>query len=239
MDAMHQYVRRVNRAEAEPLAALRRRTSTLPFVATMQGSEIIGQLLQLLIHITGSHRVLEVGVFTGCSTLAIAMALPEDGTVVAIDIDPKWPLVGQDFWRRSECAARIDLRIGAAADVLDGLIGEGLADSFDLAFIDADKDGYEAYLDRALVLLRDNGVLVFDNILFGGHVDAAAKATAITAPRGPRFLTEIHARYAAGLRRFNERIAADERVDLVVLPMLDGVTLARKRPAASSRARAR
>jgi caffeoyl-CoA O-methyltransferase len=198
----------------------------------MQGSPAVGQLLQFLIALTGARRVLEVGVFTGCSTLAMALALPSDGQVVAVDVNEKWAAIGKEFWTRSGCADRIDLRIGEGIGVLDALIAEGQAGAFDLAFIDANKDGYEAYYERAYTLIRPNGVMVFDNVLFGGRVHPDCTDVRIREEHrnAPRFLQEMYVSFADALRRFNARLARDERVDLVVLPMIDGVTLARKRP---------
>lgn len=225
------YLQRIGRPESAELAALRERTAALPFVSVMQGAPSVSRLLQFLIQLTGASNVLEVGVFTGCSTLAMATTLPPGGRVVAIDVSEQWAAVGKEFWIRSGCADRIDLHIGPAIDVLDGLAAEGLSGAFDLAFIDANKDGYEDYLERSLVLLRPGGVMVFDNVLFGGLVPDATEVQ-IRQAHGhePKFLQDMYVTYVEGLRRFNERIARDERVDVVVLPMIDGVTLARKRP---------
>jgi predicted O-methyltransferase YrrM len=228
---LHAYLQRIGRPEDAELAALRERTAALPFVAVMQGSPAVGRLLQFLIQLTGATRVLEVGVFTGCSTLAMATALPPGGRIVAIDISEQWAAVGKEYWKQSGCADRIDLRIGPAIDALDALASEGLAGAFDLAFIDANKDGYEVYLERCLVLLRAGGLMVFDNVLFGGLVPDATEAQIREAHRHePKFLQDMYVAYVEGLRRFNDRIARDQRVDIVVLPMIDGVTLARKRP---------
>lgn len=230
-EELRAYLSAISRPELPALTALRQRTATLPFVAVMQGSPQVGQLLQFLIALTGARRVVEIGVFTGCSTLAMAAALADGGRIVAIDNAEQWPAVGRDYWIQSGCADRIDLRIGDADDVLSQLVADGGAGTFDLVFIDANKDGYLRYFEHALVLLRDNGLMVFDNVLFGGRVaapdDAAASAR---TPRLPKRLEEQHRTYAAALRVFNARIAQDERVDVVVLPFADGVTLARKRP---------
>jgi O-methyltransferase len=229
--ALDDYVRLIARPEATELASLRQRTAQMPFVGLMLGSPAIGQLLQFLIKLTAARRVLEVGVFTGCTTLAMASAIPEGGTVVAVDISERWASVGREYWRQSGVADRIDLRIGTALEILDGLVEQGLAGSFDLAFVDANKDGYDEYLDRCLTLLSKNGVIVFDNVLFGGRVHPSCTEAQIRLEqsRAPKSVQDLYVRYADGLRRFNAQIAVDSRVDLVVLPMNDGVTLARKR----------
>ncbi|MGE0704099.1 MAG: O-methyltransferase [Vicinamibacterales bacterium] len=223
--------------EHPELAALRARTAALPFVAVMRSTPEVARLLQFLIRLTGARRVLDLGVFTGCSTLAMALAVPPDGTVVAIDIDRGWTEIGREYWQRSGCAARIDLRIGPAVEVLDGMIEENQPGSFDLAFVDADKDAYAAYLERCLVLLRDNGLMIFDNVSFGSSAPEQREARG--APAGPKFLRDMNARYAEGIRRFNQQIVLDERIDIVTLPMGDGVTIARKRPAQEGAERTR
>lgn len=237
-DPLREYLRRISRPEPAELAALRERTAALPFVAMMQSSRTVTELLQFLIRLIGARDVLEVGVFTGCSTLAMATVLPPDGRIVAVDVSERWPGIGQEFWARSGYADRIDLRIGPANDVLDGMIQGGMSAAFDLAFIDANKDGYNGYFDRAFALLRPGGLIVFDNVLFGGRVQPSCTEAHIRQElqNRPRFLQDLYVTYAEGLRHFNERIARDDRVDVVVLPMSDGVTLARKRPIAAPEA---
>ncbi|HLG59541.1 MAG TPA: class I SAM-dependent methyltransferase [Vicinamibacterales bacterium] len=227
---LRDYLGRISRPESPELVALRERTAAMPFVSVMEGSPQVGRLLQFLIRLTGARNVLELGVFTGCSTLAMATALPPGGTVVAMDVSERWAAIGREFWARSGCDSRIDLRIGPADAALEALLAEGRAGTFDLAFVDANKDGYGSYFERCLALLRSNGVMVFDNILFAGRVHPAYTDARIRAeePGRPKSLQDCYISYAAGLRRFNDTIAADDRVDLVVLPMLDGVTLARK-----------
>jgi len=225
------YLRRVARPEHEALVALRERTAAIPVFGTMQVSPALGQLLQILIRMSGARRVLELGVFTGYSTLAMAMALPPDGTVVALDINETWAAMGREHWQRSGYANRIDLRIGPATDTLESLVSAGLAGSFDLAFVDANKDAYADYLERCLILLRANGVMVFDNTLFEGRVAPGVTEERIRQeePRRPRRMQDTYVAYTKGLRNFNALIAADARVEAVLLPMLDGVTLALKR----------
>jgi O-methyltransferase len=226
------YLNAIGRPEHPELQALRARTAALPLVAAMQGSPEIAQLLEFLVSVVGAREVIEVGTFTGCTTLALAASVPEGGRVVTIDASAEWPAIGREYWERSRLAGRIDLRIGKADAVLDALVADGRAGTVDLIFVDADKDAYGAYLERALALLREGGVVVFDNVLFGGRVPLEDDdAIRRESPAHPKFLQDLYVRYAAGLRRFNEQIAADDRVDLVVLPMGDGVTLARKKHA--------
>ncbi len=228
-DELSAYLKQITPPERAELLALRARTAKLPFFGIMGGSPSVSRLLQFLIGLTGARRVLEVGVFTGCSTLAMASVLPPGGTVVAVDLNEEWPAIGREFWKQSGCDDRIDLRIGAADDVLKAMVDEGLAGTFDLAFVDANKDGYEACLERCLVLLRDNGVMVFDDVLFGGRVHRDGDTGSDTQTL-PKVLHMTQVKYAEALRHFNERLAHDARVDLVVLPMEDGVTVARKKP---------
>lgn len=233
---LRRYLESISPPEPSELAELRQRTAALPFVAVMQGSRSVGELLQFLIRLTDARQVLEIGVFTGCTTLAMALALPADGRVLAIDVDEKWTEVGREFWTRSGCADRIDLRIGAADDVLSELIRAGRVATFDLAFIDANKDGYESYFEQCLVLLRDNGLMVFDNVLFRGMVATTESADEQNQPPRPKFLQDLYGKFVDGLRRFNQHIVRDPRVDIVVLPMIDGVTLVRKKAGAASSA---
>lgn len=230
-DELGNYLRTVASPEHEALAALRQRTAAIPIFGAMQVSQTLGQLLQILIRMSGARRVLELGVFTGYSTLAMAMALPPDGTVVALDINETWAAIGREYWHRAGYAGRIDLRIGPAIDSLDSLVSAGLAGSFDLAFVDANKDAYTDYLERCLILMRPNGVMVFDNTLFEGRVAPGVTEERIRReePRRPRRMQDTYVTYTEGLRRFNALIAVDARVEAVLLPMLDGVTLALKR----------
>ena len=223
------YLRSILPAEPPPLAALRERTAALPFVGVMQAAPALTALVRWMVGAIGATRVIEVGAFTGATTLAIASALPEGGIVVALEADARFPAMAEEYWREAGCRDRIDLRIGDAGAALSQFIADGAGGTFDLVFVDANKDGYQAYLDAALVLLRDNGVIVFDNILFGGR-----EAKDVTEIAGPAFLREMHQRYAEALRLFNERLRADDRVEIAVLPMADGVTVARKKAQTTS-----
>ena len=229
--ALRDYLEKISRSEHETHAALRERTAALPVVGVMLASPVVGQLLQFLVRALMARNVIEIGVFTGYSTLAMAMAICRRGQIVAMDVSEKWAEIGKKYWEQAGCSDRIDLRIGPANDTLDSLIEGSRAGTFDLAFIDANKDGYWGYFERCLVLLRQNGIMIFDNTLFDGRVlpDYTEEHIRREAPIRPKSMQDVYVAYTEGLRRFNELIARDERVDVVVLPMIDGVTLARKR----------
>jgi len=182
-------------------------------LALMISPPEVAQFLALLIELIGARRCLEIGVFTGYATLAMALALPADGTVIACDTDADAAAVGQPFWREAGVEARIDLRIGDAAATLRGLIEAGEAGRFDFAFLDADKQGYAGYYEQVLTLLRPRGLLVVDNVLWNGSVADPAKTSADTE----------------ALRVFNRMVHADERVSESLLPFGDGLTLVLKR----------
>lgn len=225
------YLQQVNRAESVELCALRARTSQLPFVAHLQGASAVTQLLQLLVHLTAARRVLEIGTFTGCTTLGIAEALPPDGHVVTIDVTEQWAALGFEHWHRSGLAGRISLHIGDAKKVLAQMAQSRRMEPFELVFVDADKDAYEHYLNACLPLMRPGGLLVFDNVLFGGRVLPEYSEADVLSElsKWPPSLQRLYVNYVRGLRKFNEQIVRDPRVDVVVLPLHDGLTLARKR----------
>ena len=154
-----------------------------------------------------------MGTFTGYSTLAVALALPDDGELIACDVSPEFTRIGQPFWEKSGVASRIDLRIAPAIQTLSSLIDEGHAETFDFAFIDADKENYGAYVEHCLTLLRPGGLLAVDNVLWGGSV---------IDPENTRPSTRA-------IRALNDQLANDERIDLSLVPIGDGLTLARKR----------
>ncbi|GAB3878323.1 class I SAM-dependent methyltransferase [Kibdelosporangium lantanae] len=172
-----------------------------------------GQLLALLVGLTGARSVLEIGTFTGYSTLCMARAVPPDGEVVTCELDERWSAMGVDYWERAGVARRVDVRIGDATETLAALTEERGGGSFDLAFIDADKANYGAYYEAALTLVRPGGLIVIDNTLFFGRVvDPTAQDPDTTA-----------------IRALNASLRDDERVDVSMVTMADGITLARKR----------
>jgi len=173
-----------------------------------------GQLMTLLTQLVGATRALEIGTFTGYSSLCIAMGLPADGRLVCLDRSEEWTAVARRYWQRAGLADRIELRLGEAMASLDALIeGDDDAGRFDLAFVDADKANYPAYHERCLQLLRSGGVILYDNVLWGGSVIDPDDTTDDTV----------------ALRALNEALHADERIDLAMVPIGDGLTLCRKR----------
>jgi predicted O-methyltransferase YrrM len=167
-----------------------------------------GNLMAMLVKLTGAKRCLEIGTYTGYSALAVALALPKDGKIICCDISEEFTRVGRPFWKKARVERKIDLRIGPALETLKKLKGR-----FDFAFIDADKGNYLNYYERCLKLLRRGGLIMVDNVLWSGEVANAAARDDMTV----------------ALRRFNDHVHRDERVDLVMLSVGDGVTLARKR----------
>jgi predicted O-methyltransferase YrrM len=211
-DALLAYVARSSVREHPVLAELRAATASMPH-AQMQIGPDQGALMALLVKLLGARRTLEIGVFTGYSALAVALALPADGKVVACDVSEEWTAVGRRHWEKAGVAGKIDLRLGRALSTLDVLVAQGAAGTFDFAFIDADKQGYAAYYERCLVLLRRGGLVAVDNTLWSGAVIDPKDTSADTV----------------ALRAFNEALAGDSRVDLAMLTVGDGLTLAMKR----------
>ncbi len=211
-DALHDYLLHHSLREHETLTALRQATTKVRY-SVMQISPEQGQFMALLAEMLGAQRYLEVGTYTGYSALAVALALPHDGQVVACDISEEFTSVGRPFWRDAGVDHKIDLRLGPAARTLDGLIDEGHHDSFDLAFIDADKENYETYYEQALRLVRPGGLILVDNVLWGGDVANHANQEDSTL----------------AIRQFNKKVKDDHRVTLSLLPLGDGLTIARRR----------
>jgi caffeoyl-CoA O-methyltransferase len=198
----------------EPAAAagLRAATAELPN-AGMQISPEQGQFMALLVQAIGARRAIEIGTFTGYSALWVAAALPADGRLVCCDVSAEWTAVGKPFWEQAGVAGKIDLRIAPARETLDRLLAAGEAGTYDFAFIDADKTGYDAYYERCLKLLRRGGLIGIDNVLWGGDVADGRKRSADTL----------------ALRALNDKLHRDDRVALSMLPVGDGLTLALKR----------
>jgi predicted O-methyltransferase YrrM len=205
------YIRRVSLREPDLLRRLREETATLP-MARMQISPEQGQFMQLLIQILGAVNTIEVGVFTGYSSLCVALALPAEGKVIACDVSEEWTSIGKPYWKEADVAHKIDLRLGPALATLDSLIAEGRQGSFDFAFIDADKGNYQNYYERMLVLVRKGGVIGIDNVLWHGSVADPSVQDAETQ----------------AIRNLNEILHNDPRVFITLLPLGDGLTLARK-----------
>jgi predicted O-methyltransferase YrrM len=210
-DTLRDYLVAHSTREQPAQAGLREATRTHPHAGMQIGPEQ-AQFMALLVKLVGARRSIEVGVFTGYSALAVALALPADGYLLACDISDEYTRVGRPFWAEAGVAAKIDLRLGPALATLDAQIAAGAAASFDFAFIDADKSGYDGYYERCLVLLRPGGLIAIDNVLWGGSVARPSDDADTTA-----------------LQALNRKIHGDERVDIAMLPLGDGVTLARKR----------
>ena len=209
--ALHAYLLEHSVREPEILQRLRAETAE-DSMSMMQISPEQGQFMQLLVRLMNAKNCLEVGVFTGYSSLAVALALPSDGCIVACDVSEKWTAIARKYWKEAGVAGKIDLRIAPALATLDGLIASGKAKSFDFAFIDADKTNYSGYYERVLTLLRSGGLIAVDNTLWGGQVINNNDKSA-----------ETHA-----IRQFNDRLRRDLRVHLSLLPVGDGLTLAFK-----------
>ena len=211
-DPIYQYMNDVSLREAPVLRALREETAALT-QRSMQIAPEQGQFMALLVRLLRARRCLEIGVFTGYSSLATALALPVDGRIVACDVSEEWTAIARRYWEQGGVAHKIDLRIAPATSTLDTLLGQGQAGTFDLAFIDADKTNYLAYYERTLQLLRPGGLVLIDNTLWSGRVADPA----VTDPD------------TVALRELNSTLLRDERIDLSLLPVGDGLTLALKR----------
>jgi predicted O-methyltransferase YrrM len=207
-DELVDYVQRVGVREHPALARLREETAPLP-LAQMQIAPEQGAFMALMVRLTGARRILEIGTFTGYSSTAMALAMPEDGRITCLDVSREWTDLARRAWADAGVDDRVELRIGAAVDSLRELED----DAYDLAFIDADKPSYDAYYTGCLRVVRSGGLIMIDNVLQHGRVvDPDADDDNVRA-----------------IRALNERIAADERVDHVLLPVADGLTLARVR----------
>lgn len=210
-DQIDEYLLRVSLRESDVQRRLREETATLEF-GGMQISPVQGQLMRMLAGLVGARRAIEVGVFTGYSALCVALALPEDGELIACDVNEEWTAIARRFWSEAGVASRITLKIAPAVETLDSLIRGGRTGEFDFAFIDADKTGYDMYYERCLELLRPGGLALFDNVLWGGAVADESDSSEDTE----------------ALRVFNARISDDPRIELCMLPVGDGLTIARK-----------
>ena len=211
-DTLYKYLLSASLREPVVLQQLREETANHPY-GGMQIAPEQGQFMALLVELIGAQRVLEIGVFTGYSSTCMALALPPDGRLMALDLSAEYTMIARRYWQLAGVANKIELRLGPALASLDRLIEDGASGSFDLAFIDADKGHYAAYYERSLRLLRPGGLLLIDNVLWGGKVaDPSIKDDDTQA-----------------IRALNRIIHTDERVTEVLLPVADGLTLARKR----------
>jgi len=211
-DRLYDYLLRKSLREPAALAALRAETASHPRV-NMQIAPEQGQFMQMLVRLMGARRTVEVGVFTGYSSLAVALALPDDGHVLACDISEEYAAIARRHWQRAGVAHKIELAIAPALATLDARLAGGESGSYDFAFIDADKTGYHAYYERLLRLVRPGGLIAVDNTLWNGAVADPADRDADTL----------------AIRAFNDRLLADPRIDLSLVPIGDGLTLAQRR----------
>ena len=210
-DSLYAYVLAHSLREHPQQTALREATKAHPHAGMQIGPEQ-GQFMALLVRLIGARRTLEIGVFTGYSALSVALALPDDGHVLACDVSDEYTRIGKPYWEAAGVAHKIHLTLAPARATLDARLANGEANAFDFAFIDADKTAYDEYYERCLMLVRPGGLLAIDNVLWGGSV-AEPATTADTA----------------ALQALNDKLHRDERIDLSLLPIGDGLTLARKR----------
>lgn len=211
-ETLYRYITEHSLREPAILRELREETAKLPHAGMQIGPEQ-GQFMALMARLTGARHCIEIGVFTGYSSLAVALALPTGANIVACDVSEEWTSIARRYWDRAGVAGKIDLRLGPAVDTLDALLEAGGAEGYDFVFIDADKGGYLAYYERCMKLLRTGGLILVDNTLWSGEVANAENTKPDTV----------------ALRAFNDALHHDERIDLSLLPIGDGVTLARKR----------
>jgi caffeoyl-CoA O-methyltransferase len=211
-DALYEYMISVSSREPGVLRRLREETAAMPQHA-MQISPEQGQFMGLLVELAGARKCLEIGTFTGYSALSVARKLPDDGTLVACDISQDFTDRAKPFWEEAGVADKIDLRIGPAMETLDQMLGNGEKGTFDFTFIDADKTNYMGYFQRALDLSRQGGLICVDNVLWSGKVADPSRNDEDTK----------------AIRAFNLAVSKDARISLSMLPIGDGLTLARKR----------
>ncbi len=209
---IYDYILANSLRDRDELKRLRQETQAMP-MGGMQVSPDQGQFMGLLVELINAKRIVEVGTFTGYSSIAMALALPADGRLIACDVSDEFTSIAQRYWQEVGVADKIELRLGPAVATLDGMLAAGEAGCFDMAFIDADKENYDAYYERCLQLLRPGGLILIDNVLWGGRpADANEQDESTTA-----------------IRALNAKIHADERVTASLLSIGDGLTLARKR----------
>jgi predicted O-methyltransferase YrrM len=210
---LYQYLVDNSVRESEVLTKLRAETAVHP-LANMQIAPEQGQFMGLLVQLIGAKKCLEIGVFTGYSALVVALNLPEDGKIVACDVSEEFTAIGQKYWEEAGVKDKIDLRIAPALETLDSLLTQGEMGTFDFAFIDGDKNNYLAYYDRCIELVRSGGLVLVDNVLWYGRVADP---------------TMQHDKRTQSIVALNRRIYEDDRVDISLIPIGDGLTIARKK----------
>ena len=208
---LYDYLLSVSLREPTILSKLRQETAQLP-MSQMQISPEQGQFMALLVKLIGAKKTLEVGVFTGYSSLVVALALPADGKIVACDVSEEFTSIARRYWQEAGVADKIDLHIAPALETLDNLLTTGEAGTFDFAFIDADKGNYDNYYEQCLKLIRPGGLIAIDNVLWSGRVAD----------------TEIQDNQTNKIRDLNRKLHEDSRITLSLVPIADGLTLAIK-----------
>ena len=211
-EELYEYLKILTLRETAEQVGLREATAEMS-ESVMQISPDQGQFMAMLVKLIDANNIVEVGTFTGYSALAMALALPPDGRLIACDVSSEWTGVGRPYWEKAGVSDRIDLRIGPAMDTLDQLLANGMAGKVDLVFIDADKVNYRGYYDRAIQLVRENGLIIIDNVFWGGSVIDESDTSEDTEC----------------IREVNRLVAADDRVDVSMISIGDGLMLARKR----------
>lgn len=212
LDSLYDYLFSVSVRDTPLLKSLRDETA-LDAMARMQIAPEQGQFMALLVKLTGARRIIEIGTFTGYSSLCMALAMPDDGKIVCCDISEEWTQVARRYWHAAGVEHKIDLQLAPAFETLNLLFDAGQAEAFDIAFLDADKSNYPAYFENCLALVRPGGLIMVDNTLWSGRVADPAVNDADTL----------------AIRAFNASLKNDDRVDFSLLPMADGLTLIRKR----------
>jgi predicted O-methyltransferase YrrM len=211
-DRLYDYLLANSLREPEILRQLREETARHP-MSMMQIAPEQGQFMALLMQLMGATKTLEVGVFTGYSSLAVALALPPDGKIIACDVSEEYTAIARRYWEAAGVADKIDLRIAPALNTLDQLLAEGHAGTFDFAFIDADKANYQEYYERSLQLIRPGGLIAIDNVLWSGKVADS----------------QVQDNQTQKIRALNQKLHQDQRVTLSLVPIADGLTLALKK----------
>jgi predicted O-methyltransferase YrrM len=211
-EEVYDYLLSVSLRESAILQQLREETASHK-MASMQISPEQGQFMALLVKMLGAKRIIELGVFTGYSSLCMALALPADGKIIACDVSEEYTSIAKRYWQQAGVSDKIDLRLAPGLETLAALLADDEAETFDFVFIDAIKEEYKDYYEQALKLIHPGGVIGIDNVLWGGSVANPEK----------------HDEETVAIREFNEHVHNDERVDLSMIPIGDGLTLARKR----------
>ncbi|EDX84719.1 O-methyltransferase superfamily [Synechococcus sp. PCC 7335] len=207
-DRLHDYLLSASLRELPVQTELRKRTAQHP-QSRMQISPEQGQFMALLVQLINAKKTLEIGVFTGYSTLSVALALPDEGRIVACDVNEKDCAIARAYWKKANVAHKIELRIAPALETLDNLIANRESDTFDFAFIDADKSNYDSYYEKSLQLVRPGGLIAIDNMLWYGRVADL----------------DIQDKRTQRIRALNEKVRNDERVTMSLLPIGDGLLL--------------